>query len=79
MPLKNVFKQDQTANVFIMPVYQIQDRRRKSDRIVQALGDTSGYGRLKVKTSQSKFVEQFVEYSPLSGNHDLILGVHRNG
>lgn len=56
-----------------MPVYQIQDRRRKSDRIVQALGDTSGYGRLKVKTTQTKFLEQFVEYSPLSGNHDDVL------
>lgn len=56
-----------------VPVYQIQDRRKKSDRIVQALGEVSGYGRLYCKTSHTKFIEQWTEYSPLSGNHDDVL------
>lgn len=56
-----------------VPVYQVQDRRRKSDRIVQALGETSGYGRLFCKSSHTKFIEQFTEYSPLSGNHDDVV------
>lgn len=56
-----------------IPVYQVQDRRRKSDRIVQALGETSGYGRLYCKSSHTKFIEQFTEYSPLGGNHDDVV------
>lgn len=56
-----------------IPVYQVQDRRRKSDRIVQAIGETSGYGRLHCKASQTKFIEQYTDYSPLSGNHDDVI------
>ncbi len=56
-----------------LPVYKIQDRRRKSDRIVQALGETSGYQRLKVRPSHTKFIEQFTEYSPLAQMHDDVL------
>lgn len=56
-----------------LPVYKVQDRRRKSDRIVQALGETSGYQRLHCRTSHTKFIEQFTEYSPLAQMHDDVI------
>lgn len=56
-----------------VPVYQVKDVRRKSDRIVQALGETSGYQRLWCRPQQTKFIEQFVEYSPMADMHDDVL------
>jgi hypothetical protein len=56
-----------------LPVYKIQDRRSKPDRIIQALGETSGYQRLHCLSTQTKFVEQFTEYSPLVDMHDDVL------
>lgn len=56
-----------------LPVYKVQDRRKKSDRIVQALGETSGYQRLKCRSSHAKFIEQFTEYSPVAKMHDDVL------
>lgn len=56
-----------------LPVYQVQDKRRKSDRIVQALGGLSGYGKLFCRPSHTKFIEQFTEYSPSFGGHDDVL------
>ena len=56
-----------------LPVYKVQDRRRKSDRIIQALGETSGYHRLRCLPSQTKLIEQFTEYSPLIEMHDDVL------
>jgi len=56
-----------------LPVYKVQDRRRKSDRIVQALGETSGYQRLFCRLSHVKLIEQFTEYSPTAKMHDDVL------
>lgn len=56
-----------------IPVYQIKDTRRKSDRIIQALGETSGYQRFWCKPSHTKFIEQFVEYGPTVDMHDDVL------
>lgn len=56
-----------------LPIYKVQDLRRKSDRIVQAIGETSGYQRLKIKAKQTKFIEQYVEYSPSAKMHDDVL------
>lgn len=56
-----------------LPIYKVQDRRRKSDRIVQALGETSGYQRLFVKAAHTKFIEQYVEYNPVSDMHEDVL------
>ena len=55
------------------PVHKVQDRRRKSDRIIQSLGAATGLGRLYVKTSHSKFLTQFARYSPKSNDHDDVL------
>lgn len=56
-----------------LPVWKIQDRRRKPDRIVQALGETSGYQRLHVRYQHTKFIEQFTEYSPTADMHDDVV------
>lgn len=56
-----------------LPVWRVQDQRRKADRIIQALGETSGYRRLHVRSSHLKFVEQFTEYSPTAKMHDDVL------
>lgn len=55
------------------PVYKVQDQRRKPDRIVQAIGETSGYGRLFCKPHHTKFIQQYTEYSPLANEHDDVL------
>lgn len=56
-----------------LPVWKIQDRRRKSDRIIQALGETSGYQRLHVLPSHTKFIEQYTEYAPNADMHDDVV------
>lgn len=65
-------KQMRELRIFI-PIYQVQDRRRKSDRIIQALGETSGYGRLFCKPEHTKFIEQYTEYNPISDAHDDVI------
>ncbi len=56
-----------------LPIYKVQDRRSKPDRIIQALGETSGYQRLWCQPRHTKFVEQFTEYSPVIEMHDDVL------
>lgn len=56
-----------------VPVHKRQDSRRKADRILQAIGGAAGYGRLKVKASHFKFLEQYNTYSPRSREHDDVL------
>lgn len=63
------------------PVHAVQDRRRKSDRIIQAIGGATGYGRLHIKPEQHRFIAQYTGYSPTSPDHDDILdavsmGIH---
>lgn len=56
-----------------IPVDEMTDRRKKSDRILQALLPYAAYGRLHVKKSMTKLIEQFTEYSPLYKGHDDVL------
>lgn len=56
-----------------VPVYKRQDQRRKADRILQAIGGATGYGRLKVRPTHFKFLEQYNTYSPKSREHDDVL------
>lgn len=62
-----------------LPVYRVQDVRKKSDRIVQALGETSGYQRLFCRENHVKFIEQYVEYSPVAIMHDDVLDMTAMG
>lgn len=56
-----------------VPVHRVQDRRRKADRILQAIGGAAGYGRLRVKATHFGFIGQYSNYSPTSKDHDDIL------
>lgn len=56
-----------------VPVHKIQDKRTKYDRILQALGGLSGFGKLHVRSSHTELVTQFTEYSPRYRGHDDIL------
>jgi hypothetical protein len=51
----------------------IQDRRKKSDRIIQELAGLCANGRFFVHKSHTKFIQQYTEYSPHSGGHDDVL------
>lgn len=54
-------------------VHRLEDKRKKSDRIVQHIGGISAYGRLHVRDSQTELVVQYSEYSPRYKGHDDIL------
>ena len=54
-------------------VHQVQDKRRKSDRIIQEVGHIASDGRLWVHPTHTKLIQQFTEYSPLYGGHDDVL------
>jgi len=56
-----------------LPVFKRQDRRSKPDRIVQAIGGYVAYQRLYVRRSHAKFLEQYIEFSPLAEIHDDVL------
>lgn len=60
------------ARIFVA-VHKIQDNRRKSDRIMQAIGGATGQGRLLVKPTHFKFLDQYATYSPLAKMHDDVL------
>lgn len=55
------------------PVHRIQDKRSKPNRILQAIGQATGQGRLKVRRSHDKFLTQYMRYSPLSKEHEDVL------
>ena len=52
---------------------QVQDRRRKGDRIIQALRDKAANGHLHVSSKHTKFIEQFGDYRPNVEMHDDVL------
>jgi hypothetical protein len=54
-------------------VDRIEDKRRKSDRIIQELVDIAANGRLFVHRTHTKFIQQFTEYSPRVRMHDDVL------
>lgn len=57
-----------------IPVREVQDKRKKWDRIIQAISDVAAYGNFYYKgESQREFVEQYVSYSPSWKGHDDLL------
>ena len=56
-----------------LPIHKFDDRRRKADRIIQALGDTSAMSRLYCLATQSKFIAQYIEFSPSVKMHDDVI------
>lgn len=56
-----------------VPIHQIQDRRKKSDRIIQAISGYLHFGRLYVHPSMEKLLQQLKDYDPLAEMHDDVL------
>lgn len=57
-----------------LPISKIQDKRRKSDRIMQALGGLVAFKHLHIHASMTKLVSQMDDYDPLDDSqHDDIL------
>ena len=64
-----------------VPVYRIQDKRSKADRIIQALGKATGMRNFYCLLAHTKFIEQYTEFSPTAEMHDDVIdmasmGVH---
>jgi hypothetical protein len=54
-------------------VDRVEDKRKKSDRIIQELVDIAATGRLFVRHEHTKFIQQFTEYSPRVDMHEDVL------
>jgi hypothetical protein len=65
-------EQMRKQRIFLL-VEAVDDKRKKSDRILQALLEPAAHGHLYVHASHTKFIEQFSEYSPFSRGHDDVL------
>lgn len=52
---------------------QVQDKRKKSDRIIQALRGAAANGHLWVSIKHDKFIQQFTEYRPNVDMKDDVL------
>lgn len=63
MQLKRIF----------LPIRKVQDRRKKSDRIIQAIAGYLAYGRLYVHPSMEKLIQQLDDYDPMVEMHDDVL------
>ena len=56
-----------------LQVDRIEDKRRKSDRIIQEIVGIASSHRLFVHRSHSKFITQYAEFSPHAKMHDDVL------
>jgi hypothetical protein len=70
----------QEQRIYI-PVREVVDKRRKSDRITQDLGDVAARGDFHYRPSQQEFLEQYTVYhAGYKGHDDLLdgisLGIH---
>lgn len=54
-------------------VEKVQDRRKKSDRIIQAFTQCAPFGNFHIREGMTDFIEQYERYSPLSRDHDDLL------
>lgn len=67
-------EQEMIKRRMFLPMDKIQDRRKKSDRIIQALVGLVSYGHLHIHASMTKLVTQMDEYDPADQSlHDDIL------
>lgn len=54
-------------------VEEVEDRRKKSDRIIQALSGPASFGHVYCRANHFKFIQQFTDYGPLAKIHDDVL------
>lgn len=55
------------------PIDEVSDRRKKADRIIQALAGPASYGHVLCRPTHLKFVQQFTDYGPTANIHDDVL------
>lgn len=60
-------------------VQEVQDRRKKADRIIQALRETAASGHLWVSRKHTKFIEQFAQFRPGFEMHDDVIDMLATG
>ena len=72
--LKWYLEQEMIKRKTFLPIDAVQDRRRKSDRIIQALAGLTHTGCLYVKPAHDDLIDQMEQYNPEdSSQHDDIL------
>lgn len=62
-----------------VPVYRVQDRRAKADRIIQALGKVTGLRNFYCLLTHTKFIEQYTEFAPNVEMHDDVIDMVATG
>lgn len=65
-------KEMQKRRIFV-PIDRVQDRRKKVDRILQALGGVVAYGQLYVRPSMEKLLQQLQDFDPLVDQKDDVI------
>jgi hypothetical protein len=64
-------EQEMQKRRIFLPIDKLQDRRKKSDRIIQAIAGNLSFGQLWVHSSMSKLIQQMDDYDPLDDSqHD---------
>ena len=64
---------EMTKRRMFLPIDKIQDKRRKSDRILQALSGVIAYRQLYVHPSMTKLVQQLEDFNPLGNGKDDVI------
>lgn len=64
-------EQEMLKRRIFVPIDKLQDKRKKSDRIIQALSGLLAFGHLYVHSNMTKLIQQMDEYDPLDeSQHD---------
>ena len=71
--LKWYLEKEMRAKRTFLVLESIDDKRKKSDRLIQNLSGLAAYGHLYVKSTHVEFIEQFTDYTPNSEVHDDLL------
>lgn len=69
--LKAMLEKTLRARGTFVPVIEVNDRRKKADRIRQIYGDLAAYGNLYVNKSHMDFIQQFADYPDVT-HEDLL-------
>lgn len=71
--LKWHIEQEMQKRRLFIPIDHIDDRRKKTDRIIQALAGIVAYGHLYVHVSMDKLIQQLGDFDPLVDQHDDVI------
>lgn len=71
--LKWYIEQEMQKRRMFLPIDHIDDRRKKTDRIIQALAGLVAYGHLYVHSSMTKLIQQLNDFDPTVDQHDDVI------